>query len=90
MSLKQLNILQGIVAHHGDCNNMSSPSPCHDCPLGQKIVNGQHLSCVGYLGITTYSSEEDVNALIKDAAEEELFNLQLQVALQEDDDSRSS
>jgi hypothetical protein len=78
-------ILEKIVEENGDCEEWAGPPSCKKCPLGGKRVDGRRLSCMDYLdqlyGIHQ-KTQDEVKAIYKRAAEEELFTIQLEELLE--------
>lgn len=78
-------ILQEIIDFDGDCEAFSGPAICKRCPLGNKRIDGKRVSCLDYLNRqhnVEQKSAEEINALYKTAAEEELFTIELEKALE--------
>jgi len=77
-------ILQTIIDHLGDCDKFTNPAICKRCPLGNKKVNGRRVNCMDYLNITEEMTEDEVCDTYEKAAEDELFQMELEDHLLED------
>ncbi len=80
----KVEILQEIIDRHGDCEGFAGPAICKRCPLGNKQVNGRRVNCMDYLKITSEMTEDEVYDKYEKAAEEELFQIEMENILSED------
>ena len=84
MITDKLKILQEIIDRHGDCEGFAVPAICKRCPLGNKLVNGKKVNCMDYLKIYNDMTEEEVCEKYEKAAEDELFQIEMEGHLSED------
>lgn len=77
MILDPVKILEEIVEREGDCDGLAGPATCKRCPLGNKSIDNKRVNCVEYVKALNASSEE-ANKIYKDAAQEELFAIELE------------
>lgn len=79
-------ILEEIIEQDGECERWASPAVCKRCPLGNKRVDGRRMSCADFLkhryNVDFDKNDSVVNAAYKMAAEEELFAIELEKALE--------
>lgn len=79
-----LEVLQKIIEWEGDCSKGADPTVCKYCPLGNKKIQDKKLNCLDYLGLHNDALEghnDIVASKTKQAAEEELFNLKMDILL---------
>lgn len=80
----KVEILQEIIDRHGDCEGFANPAICKRCPLGNKQVNGRKVNCMDHLKITNEMTEDEVFDKYEKAAEDELFQIEIEEILSED------
>jgi hypothetical protein len=78
---KPLDILQEIIDRDGDCEDFAGPAVCKRCPLGNKTVDGRRVNCMDFLRITEQMTSEQIEEIYKQAAQEELFRIELEEIL---------
>lgn len=76
-------ILQEIINRHGDCDDFAEPAICKRCPLGNKQVNGRKVNCMDLLKVTPDMLKEDADEVYEQAAEDELFRIEMEGLLLE-------
>jgi hypothetical protein len=85
MKLDPVDILEAIIEADGNCNDFANPSVCKRCPLGNKRVEGKRVNCMEYVGCQVgIDSFDDINEKYKNAANDELFTIQLEAHLDDD------
>ena len=77
MKFDEVSILERIIEHHGDCELFAGPAICKRCPLGNKRIDGERVSCVDYLNVDQMTTEE-ADEVYLTAANDELFTIQLE------------
>jgi len=83
VTLDKIGILQEIVDRNGDCSDFAGPAVCKRCPLGNKRIEDRRVNCMDYLKITEELTTDQVEEIYKNAAQEEIFTLELEDILLE-------
>jgi len=77
-------ILQEIIDRQGDCRDIACPAVCKRCPLGNKSINGRKVNCMDYLNITSEMQSDQISEKYAKAAEDELFEIEMEGVLSAD------
>lgn len=80
----KIAILQEIIDRAGDCSDIACPAVCKKCPLGNKLINGRKVNCMDYLNVTPDMSSDEISEKYAKAAEDELFQIEIETVLSSD------